>query len=427
MVYPEATPERSEFALLLDIDPVALVRGRAGSSGAGLLEQYVNDRPYAASSFLSVAMARAVREALAGKSKERQLLADTAIPLEAVVAPLPVRGPAGLVERLFTPVGYAVEVTRHPLDPERPDWGEAPYITLRLSGTKRLAELLTHLYVLLPVLDDKKHYYVDQSELEKLFARGEGWLQAHPERELIVGRYLRRLRSLVKEALARLAADEPEPEERLDPAARGEAEHEVEKPLRLHERRLDRVAEVIGETGAKRVLDLGCGDGKLLTRLLRLCGIEQIVGVEVSSAELARAERRFADLPEAARRRLTLQQGSLLYRDTRLRGFDAAALVEVIEHVEPDRLHHVERALFGDARPGLVVVTTPNREFNTLFPSLPTGRFRHPDHRFEWKRAEFQVWAGRIGETYGYTVRHEGLGEEDPELGAPSQMAVFSR
>jgi 3' terminal RNA ribose 2'-O-methyltransferase Hen1 len=427
MLYPEASPERCEFALLLDIDPVALVRGRAGGSGTGLLDQYVNDQPYAASSFLSVALARAAREALAGKSRERQALADAAIPLEAVVAPLPVRGPAELVARLFTPLGYAVEVTRHPLDPKRPDWGEAPYVTLRLSGTKRLAELLIHLYVLMPVLDDRKHYYVDHSELEKLLARGEGWLQAHPERELIVARYLRRHRPLVREALARLTEDEPEPEERLDPAARGEAEEEVEKPLRLHERRLDRVAEVIAEAAAKRVLDLGCGDGKLLARLLRLRSIEQVVGVEVSSAELARAERRFADLPEAARRRLTLWQGSLLYRDTRLRGFDAAALVEVIEHVEPDRLHHVKRALFGDARPRLVVVTTPNREYNVLFPSLPAGRFRHPDHRFEWTRAEFQDWAGRIGETYGYTVRHEGLGEEHPKLGAPGQMAVFSR
>jgi 3' terminal RNA ribose 2'-O-methyltransferase Hen1 len=227
--------------------------------------------------------------------------------------------------------------------------------------------------------------------------------------------------------LARLVEDEPEPEERLDPAARDEAEEEVEQPLRLHERRLDRVAEVIAEAGAKRVLDLGCGDGKLLSRLLRLRGIEQIVGVEVSSAELARAERRFADLPETARRRLTLQQGSLLYRDARLRGFDAAALVEVIEHVEPDRLHHVERAVFGDARPGLVVVTTPNQEFNALFPALLAGCFRHPDHRFEWTREQFRAWAGRIGEAYGFTVRHEGLGDEHPELGAPSQMAVFSR
>ena len=337
------------------------------------------------------------------------------------------RGAADLVARLFAPLGYVAEVVRHPLDPERPDCGEAPYVTLRLSGTKRLAELLTHLYVLMPVLDDRKHYFVDQTELEKLLARGEGWLQAHPERELIVARYLGRRRPLVREALARLAEDEPEPEERLDPAARDEAEEEVERPLRLHERRLDRVAEVIAEAGAKRVLDLGCGDGKLLARLLRLRGIEQIVGVEVSSAELTRAERRFSDLPEAARRRLTLQQGSLLYRDARLRGFDAAALVEVIEHVEPDRLHHVEWALFGHARPGLVIVTTPNRDYNMLFPSLPAGRSRHPGHRFEWTRAEFQAWASRVADTYGYTVRHEGLGDEHPELGAPGQMAVFAR
>jgi 3' terminal RNA ribose 2'-O-methyltransferase Hen1 len=425
LFYPEATEERCAFALLLDVDPVALVRGRPG--GAGLLDQYVNDRPYAASSFLSVALARGLREALAGRSQERQALAETAIPLDAVVTPLPVRGPAELVARLFAPLGYEVEVTHHPLDPERPDWGEAPYVTLRLAGTTRLAELLTHLYVLVPVLDDRKHYFIGQDELEKLLARGAGWLQAHPERELIVARYLRRRRSLIQEALARLAQDETELEARLDPAVQDKAEEAIERPLRLHEQRLDRVVEVLAASGAKRVLDLGCGDGKLIARLLRQHGIEEIVGVEVASAELARAERRFAKLPEAAWQRVRLWQGSLLYRDTRLRGFDAAALVEVIEHVEPDRLPQVERALFGDARPGLVVVTTPNQDYNGLFLALPAGRFRHPDHRFEWDRAAFAAWAAQVAATYGYTVRHEGLGDAHPELGPPSQMAVFAR
>lgn len=425
MFYPEATVERCEFALLLDIDPIALVRGRSG--GPGLLDQYVNDRPYAASSFLSVALARSIREALVGRSRERAALAETAIPLEAVVAPLPVRGPAELVARVFAPLGYTVDVTRHLFDPKRPDWGEAPYVTLRLAGTVRLADLLTHLYVLMPVLDDRKHYFVAEDEIEKLLMRGEGWLQAHPERALIVARYLKRRGHLIREALTRLAEDEPEPESRLDPATQDEAEDIFDKPLRLHERRLDRVAEVIAEAGARRVLDLGCGDGKLIGRLLRARGIEEIVGVEVSSVEIARAERRFADLPEAARRRIKLWQGSLTYRDIRLRGFDAAALVEVIEHLEADRLPQLERAVFADARPGLVVLTTPNQDYNALFLSLPAGRFRHPDHRFEWSRAEFRAWAERVAAAHGYVVRHEGLGDEHPELGAPGQMAVFAR
>jgi 3' terminal RNA ribose 2'-O-methyltransferase Hen1 len=424
MFYPQADPDRCEFAITLDIDPVALVRGRSG--GDGLFDQYVNDRPYAASSFLSVALARGAREALAGRSKERQVLAETAIPLEALVAPLPVRGPSELVERLFGPLGYEVHVARHPLDPERPDWGDAPYVTLRLAGVKRLSELLTHLYVLMPVLDDRKHHFVDEDELEKLLARGEGRLQTHPERDLIVSRCLKRRGHLIKAALARLAEDEP-PDAGLDPATQDEVETAIERPIRLHERRLDRVAEILVQAGARRVLDLGSGDGKLIARLIRHREIEEIVGVEVSSAALARAEQRFADLPEHIRGRVRLLQGSLIYRDARLRGFDAAAVAEVVEHLEPDRLPHFERALFGDARPRMIVLTTPNRDYNVLFEGLPAGGFRHPDHRFEWNRAEFRAWTERVAAAHGYAVRHEGLGDEHPEHGAPSQLAVFTR
>lgn len=426
MFYPEASPELCEFAVTLDIDPVALVRGRQGG-GDGPLDQYVNDRPYAASSFLSVALARGVREAMAGRSRERQDLADTAIPLVAQVAPLPVRGKGELVERLFGPLGYAVEVASHPLDPERPDWGAAPYVSLRLSGTVRLAELLTHLYVLMPVLDDRKHYFVGDDELEKLLARGEGWLAAHPERDLIVTRYLKRRGFLVRSALARLVPDEAEPEARLDPGRAEAAETALERPLRLHERRLDRVAALIAEAGAGRVLDLGCGDGKLVARLIRDPAVTEIVGVEVSSQELARADARFADLPEMQKRKLRLLQGSLIYRDLRLRGFDAAALVEVIEHFEPDRLPHLERALFGDARPATLIVTTPNRDHNVLFEGLQAGAFRHPDHRFEWSRREFEAWGTRVAAEHGYVVRFEGIGEAHPEHGAPGQIAVFTR
>jgi 3' terminal RNA ribose 2'-O-methyltransferase Hen1 len=427
MFYPEATPERCEFAITLDVDPVSLVRGRSGSGADGMLDQYVNDRPYAASSFMSVALARGVREAMAGRSKERQALADSLIPLEATIAPLPVRGKTELVERLFRPLGYQVEITTYPLDPVREDWGCAPYVTLRLSGTVRLSDLLIHLYVLMPVLDDRKHYFVGEDELEKLLSRGEGWLSSHPERDLIVSRYLKRRGYLTKSALARLSQGEEGSETRLDPERQDAVEAVIEKPLRLHERRLDRVAQVIAESAAKRVLDLGCGDGKLITRLLTVKGLEEIVGVEVSGIELARADARFAELPDLMKLKLKLLQGSLIYRDARLRGYDIAAVVEVIEHLELDRLPHLERALFGVARPTSVIVTTPNRDHNVLFESLPAGQFRHPDHRFEWSRAEFSAWAERVAAEHGYSVRFEGLGDEHATLGTPGQMAVFTR
>lgn len=426
MFYPEATEERCEFAMALDLDPVGLVRGVGGA--AGLLDQYVNDRPYAASSFLSVALARGVREALAGRSKERPELAECAIPLELNVAPAPARGASDLIERLFAPLGYKLSVERFPLDPERPDWGQSPYAAVRLCALLPLWEALSHLYVLLPVLDNRKHYYVAQDELEKLLAHGEGWLAEHPERELIVSRYLGRRTSLIREALARLSSEEDnDPDAAGDPAPANAAEEAVEQPLRLHDLRLDRVGQIIIESGANKVLDLGCGSGKLLSRLVKRPQITEIIGVETSSAELERAERRREKLPQRLADKVKFLHGSLMYRDARLRGFDIAALVEVIEHMDLDRLPHLERAVFGDAAPKGVIVTTPNREYNVLFPSLAAGRLRHPDHRFEWTRAEFRAWAERVAAEYGYGVRFEPLGEEDPEHGAPAQMAVFAR
>jgi 3' terminal RNA ribose 2'-O-methyltransferase Hen1 len=434
LFFSEATGTRCSAVLSLDIDPVALVRGKG--AGEGLLDQYVNDRPYAASSFLSVAMGRLMREAISGRSKERQELADTAIPLQAIVSPLPVgrraawlRDESGtdLVTRLFAPLGYAITFEPIAMDPLRPDWGLSPYATLTLDGTIRLAELLTHLYVLIPVLDAKKHYFIGDDEVAKLLARGEGWLQTHPERDLIVSRYLKGRRALVRDALAKLSDDTAEPEAAVDTRPRDTAEESIERPLKLHDRRLDAVLETLKALGAKRVLDLGCGEGKLIGRLVKDKQFEEIVGVEVSSVSLDRANGRLEKLSERVRSRVKLLHGALVYRDARLRGYDAAALVEVIEHVEPDRLIHLERAVFGDAAPRSVVVTTPNADYNALFPTLPPGQFRHADHRFEWSRAEFAAWGARIAEAYGYQVRLEPLGDVDDNHGAPSQMAVFTK
>jgi 3' terminal RNA ribose 2'-O-methyltransferase Hen1 len=439
MFYPEATDERCTFTLLLDIDPVGLVRG--GGKDGGLLDQYVNDRPYAASSFLSVAIAKTLRTALGGRCEQRPDLVQQPIPLSALVTPLPVRGGADLVERLFGPLGYRIEVETLPLDEARPDWGPSPYITLRLEATCRLADLLNHLYVLIPVLDLKKHYYIDAEEIEKLLAKGGSWLPAHPERDLIARRYLRRRSALAREAIARLAemdaeAAEAEIEAESTPdadgvvePARNAAEEKLERPLRLHDQRLDRVTEVLKAAGVRRVVDLGCGSGKLLKRLLAERQFTEILGVDVGIQDLEIAARRlrFDTLSERQRARIKIVQGALTYRDKRIEGFDAAALVEVIEHVDPDRLGSVERAVFEFARPGLVVVTTPNREYNAKFEGMHPGQLRHADHRFEWTRGEFQAWVESVAARYSYEVRVSGIGEEDAALGHPSQMAVFER
>lgn len=427
--YPEASAGRCTAALLLDVDPVGLVRGRQGSSGQDQgLQQYVNDRPYVASSFMSVAIAEIYGSALNGRSKDRPELADTPLPLEARVAVVPARGGEGLLRRLWEPLGYEVALQGYVLDQQFPDWGQSPYWTLNLRATIRLRDLLTHLYLLIPVLDDDKHYYVGDEEVEKLLRHGAGWLAAHPERELITNRYLRHRRTLARDALARLVdADNVDPDATEEAHAQEEAK--VEAPLQLHEQRLNAVAAALKAAGAQRVLDLGCGEGRLIKVLLQDKSFVEIVGMDVSHRilEVAQDRLHLDRLAPQQRERVRLFQGSLIYRDKRLSGYDAAAVVEVIEHLDAPRLAAFERVVWEFARPTTIVVTTPNQEYNSQWPSLPAGKFRHKDHRFEWTRAEFQTWATGVAERWGYGVSFHAIGPEDQIVGAPTQMGVFER
>lgn len=415
--YSEVSERKTTAVIHLDVDPVGLVRGKNRQSD-GLLDQYVNDRPYVASSFLSVAMARSIGQTLAGKSKERQALADRDLPVEARVVPISLAGDLETVRAVFEPLGYDVHLT---------ELGEGNIVDLTLKSTTKLSTLLNHLYVLIPVLDNAKHYWIDVEEIDKLIAKGEGWLAEHPARALITRRALKNRRALMNMALARLdeslameeAEDEPVPE----------PEDVLEKPIRLHELRLDTVAQVLKDRGATTVLDLGCGEGKLMRRLIKERSIRRIVGVDPSVRTLERAHRklRLDQAGDAMAERVTLQMGSLTYGDRRWKGFDAATLVEVIEHIEPHRLSALALSLFGDARAGLVVVTTPNREYNALFEGMAEGQLRHPDHRFEWTRAEFEGWCNGVAEQHGYEVTYAPLGPVDDRLGGPSQMALFVR
>jgi SAM-dependent methyltransferase len=449
--YPEASAERCTAALLLDVDPVALVRGPGDS-----VTHYVNDRPYAASSLLAVALKGVFGSALAGRCEARPELAAAAIPLEIRVPALRCAGGPALAMRLFGPLGWEVRAEPVPLEPA--SWGDSAYLDLRLTGTVRLADALNHLYVLLPVLDDAKHYWVSTDEVDKLIRAGAGWLSGHPERALITRRYLLHRRALTDAALARLAESDdldpadldnavPEPEPEMPPAAepgtpeaetpeagtsgdgaQAEGETEPEAPVSLAVLRRRAVLAALRETGVRSVADLGCGEGTLTGDLLHDSAFARVIATDVSARALAQATRRLRldRMPEARRARLTIFQSSLTYRDARLAGLDAAVLMEVIEHVEPDRLGALERAVFGFAAPGAVVVTTPNREYNAEY-QMAEGALRHRDHRFEWDRAQFAAWASRVGAAYGYEIRLAGVGPESPAAGSPTQLAVFTR
>lgn len=425
--YPEATEERCTVALLMEVDPVGLVRNRRVPAGEGRsLEQYVNDRPYVASSFLSVALADVFSSAMAGKAKDRAELVDAPLPVKVVISSVPCFAGEELLRRLFEPLGYSVEAEGRPLDEKFPEWGQSRYYRLTLEGSVSIRNLLTHLYVLLPVLDNDKHYWVGDDEVEKLLRKGEGWLSQHPERELIPRRYLKHRRNLVNDALVRLVEDDPNPDETEQAHAKEEAE--VEAKISLNEQRLGTVLAVLKQTGAKRVMDLGCGEGRLLQLLLKEKQFEEIVGMDVSyrSLEIAQDRLNLERLPPMQRSRIKLLHGSLIYRDKRLADYEAASVVEVIEHLDPPRLAAFERVLFECARPKQVVVTTPNAEYNVKWETLPAGQFRHKDHRFEWTRAEFQEWANRIAEKHGYSVRFVPVGHEDSAVGSPTQMAILS-
>ena len=456
--YPTAGEDCCTAALLLDVDPVGMVRNRRGPAGEGFhLRQYVNDRPFVASSLMSVAIARVFGSALSGRCEQRSELVEQPIPLTAKLSVVPCRGGDGLLRRLFEPLGYCVTATRHPLDEKFPEWGESSYYTVELSAECRLQDLLAHLYVLIPVLDDDKHYWVSRDEVDKLLSKGKagfarsaeghngkdtpganngdgepsktrsrGWLESHPEKELIARRYLKHQTGLMRAALERLVEEESPDADEVEEAQAAE-EEAVEAPLRLNDQRLDAVVAALHEARAKSVVDLGCGEGKLLELLLRDKSFERIVGMDVSYRTLEIAQRRFNfdHLPPKQRERIELIHGSLMYRDDRLAGFDAATVVEVIEHLDAPRLAAFERVVFECAKPRTVIVTTPNIEYNVRFEALPARKFRHKDHRFEWTRAEFQTWANAVGERFGYTVGFAPVGPVDGEVGSPTQMGVF--
>jgi 3' terminal RNA ribose 2'-O-methyltransferase Hen1 len=424
--YPEANDARCSVVLMVDVDPVWLVRGTGERSGP--LAQYVNDRPYAASSLLAVAMARVLATAMSGHSATRPELAAAALRLEAHLPVLRCRAGEAMLRRLFEPLGYETNIAQHALDEHHPEWGQSDFFALTLSGDVRLADLLTHLYVLIPAIDGDKHYFISDDEVEKLIGKGGDWLRAHPEREWIMRGYLKRQRSLVRDALDKLMPGSNDDTE-ADTPDTGVGEHVLERSIGLNEQRLQAVQKVLTNAGAKSVLDLGCGEGRLLGMLLDDPRFERLLGVDVSFGTLERAAKRlgFERMPPMKRARIDVQHGSLTYRDARFEGFDAACAIEVIEHIDEERLGAFEQTVFASARPGMVVVTTPNVEYNARFPSLASGAMRHDDHRFEWTRAQFEHWARDVAQRHGYEVAFESIGPTDAEFGAPTQMSVFRR
>jgi len=424
--YPEASNECTTAALLLDIDPIDLARGKVGSTEGGLFD-YVNDRPYVSSSFMSTAISRVFGTAMSGRSDKHQELANTPLNLTATVTMLPCRGEQEKFKCVFEPLGYEVSFETFVSDEAFPNWGGSVYVNLTIKGLVRLRDLLRHLYVLIPVFDKQKHYWVGPDEVEKLLSHSKDWLPDHPEKEFITGRYLKRRRSLVNMAFERLSVSNAADGEVLGAEAEDD-ERAADEHLTLNKQRLGSVVAALKSCGARRVIDLGCGEGHLLNLLLKDRQFSNIVGVDVSHFALERANEKLKleNAGDYMRQRLQLFQGSLTYRDERFAGHDAACVIEVIEHLDVPRLAAFERVLFEFAKPPTVVLTTPNREYNAIYEGLGEGEMRHSDHRFEWTRAEFRDWASKVAVANGYSVRFSEIGDIDENCGAPTQMGVFT-
>jgi len=419
--YPEISNERTTVALLLDINPIDLARGKVGTAGGGIFD-YVNDRPYVSSSFLSTAISKVFGTAMTGRADAHQSLSDSPLDLTANITMLPCRGEHEKLKSVFEPLGY--EATYETLLDDRDI--ESKYVNLTINGKIRLRDLLKHMYVLIPVFDRQKHYWVGPDEVEKLLRVGEGWLPNHPEKVYITGRYLNRRRSLVNMAFERLASTPANGE--IMPAEPEEVEDKFDKKLNLNAQRLGSVVAALKNHGAKRIIDIGCGEGNLLSYLVKDPQFTNIAGVDVSHTALRRAsvKLKLEHATDSMQQRIQLFQGSLTYKDSRFTGYDAACVIEVIEHLDMPRLAAFERIIFEFAKPPIVILTTPNKEYNTNYGLLYERDLRHGDHRFEWTREEFRNWASQTAEKFGYTVQFSEIGDADATHGAPTQMGVFN-
>ena len=437
--YPEISDNKTTAALLLDINPVDLARGKEGNSGgsSGLFD-YVNDRPYVCSSFMSVAIANVFRTAMTGRCEEHQDLSDSLLNLEAVVSMLPCRSETEMLNKVFEPLGYEVKYENFQADENFPSWGESKYVNLLLKANIRLCDLLKHIYILIPVFDRQKHYWIGNDEVEKLLRNSEDWLSNHPQKGFITSRYLKRMNPLVSLAFSRLSSEslnsnETEEDSQAEFAGdtssqSAEKKEKAEKKLNLNAQRLGSVIAALKNCGARSVIDIGCGEGNLLRMLLREKQFEKIAGTDVSSSALRRAceKIKYDYASDFIRNRIELFQSSLTYKDSRFKGFDAACVIEVIEHLDLSRLCAFEKVLFNFTKPRFIILTTPNREYNVKYENIGTDKLRHSDHRFEWTREEFRNWAEKASAQYGYTVRFSEIGETDDVFGASTQMGVFS-
>lgn len=414
LVFASSNENEAEAHIFVTPDPIELVRNSPSHYD---ITQYINDREFVVSSLFCSYIRSALGTALNGKPKEEFLSwVDHKFDMKLGFGPVATDYSNQMIKNLFEPLGYSVEIEELVSNYEFEMNRTKPARYIHLNGYMTVQYALRHLFVIIPVLDNFKHYFIDEREIEKLNNYGEGWLENHPLKDHIVERSLR-----FKDVIKKVNVPTVVVKEKKEGV-------QFETPkVRLNELRYDAITDKVKHLKSKeRIVDLGSGEGKLSVRLATLHGIKEILAVEPSETAQLRALQRFEKIDKDRSFVIpTPVLGSLFYYDERLRGKDVMVLCEVIEHIDEFRLPSIMKNIFREYQPSTLVITTPNRDYNTVYDM--NEAIRHKDHRFEWSRKEFNQWCENWSEEYPYSLQIEGIGDEHKEHGFPTQMCTFTR
>jgi 3' terminal RNA ribose 2'-O-methyltransferase Hen1 len=407
LVYPTFTKEEVQFVIYVKPDPIDLVRNTADSYD---ITHYINDREFAVSSLFITTIRKALGTALNGKPDEAYAeWVDHPFEIELSFGPVSTDLRDHELAELFEPIGYQVDIQRG-VSVLR-EKSSARFVTI--SGSQTVQNALKHVSILIPVIDNYKHYFLDEREVEKLDRYGEGWLESHPLKQLIVKRALR-FNALISQS-------------KYFGKKQHTSNQNENRRIRLNDIRYEAILKVIQSLEHKEtIVDLGAGEGKLSVQLGFLGGVKEILSIEPSNKSRIKAIERFEQVntKEAYVEPKSLA-GSLFYFDSRLQNKDIIILCEVIEHIDEERLPKIFETILNDYRPKTFIVTTPNKEYNILYEM--SENLRHDDHRFEWTRAEFFQMMREWSAKSPYQISIQGIGEEHSEYGHPTQMAIFRR
>ncbi|WP_141431100.1 3' terminal RNA ribose 2'-O-methyltransferase Hen1 [Bacillus sp. 03113] len=411
LVYTVFDEKEVEVVIFVTPDPVELVRN---SANAFDITQYINDREFAVSSLFCTNIRKALGTALNGKPKEEyQKWVNHPFELHMNFGPVASHLSDENIVELLHPLGYIVEIERGETNYSFELKQRSSSRFIHLKGQQTIQQALRHLFILIPVIDNYKHYFIDEHEIEKLVRYGEGWLDSHPLREYIIKQSLR-FSELINQFPSLAKKDDEE-------------EHSSAPKVRLNELRYQAVVEKIKSLSQRAsIVDFGSGEGKLSVRLSNIPDVKEVLAVEPSETAQLRAIQRFEKASyNQTHVSPTPILGSLFYYDERLLNKDVMILCEVIEHIDEYRLPNIMKTIFREYQPKTLIVTTPNREYNEVY--AMDEIVRHSDHRFEWTRQEFKSKCETWIKNVLYSMEFEGIGLEHEEYGHPTQMCTFVR